>query len=976
MPYFWKEDAAYIKATVNRLESKIFEKVGEINITAYLTKEPVPYEARETGEKRTLKKGDEWGNLFDCAWMRLQGEIPACAQGKPVSLILDVNGEMCIFDQTGCPVRGLTNVNSVFDTSLGKPGKREYPLTQCAKAGETFDIWADCGCNDLFGNFPDPSPILEADIAIVHEAAKDLFYDFSLLMELERNIDEQSARRAKIQRALTLAAGCLMDYTDEEYAKARDILKVELDRKNGDSCLSVSAIGHAHIDLAWLWPIRETVRKGARTFATALANMEKYPDYIFGASQPQLYLWMKQYYPALYEKVRQKVREGRWEVQGCMWVEPDTNVTGGESLVRQILYGKRFFEQEFGIEVDNLWLPDVFGYSAALPQLLKKSGVNYFMTQKMSWSRINKFPHQTFLWSGLDNTKVLTHMLPEETYNSPLSPESLRKVETNFFDKAICDEALVLFGIGDGGAGPGETHLEYAKREGNLMGVPPMKQERAADFLHRQDRYQDQLKTWRGELYLEKHQGTYTSQARNKRFNRLMESRLHEAELWLSRLGGADYPREKLLDIWREVMLYQFHDILPGSSIARVYEESLERYGHLVQETEAMIADALKKLTGEGEKPLFVNALGFERGEWVKDVSGEWRFVRTGAFSVAEDAQDKAFQVAAGDGVLENELLKVCVDERGGISQIYDKQAGRTVLSGRGNALSLYADEGDAWDFNMDYGLSRRELSASSVEFEQDGPRAICHVRYAFGDSIIRQDIVLTSGSRRLDFETYVDWKEQARMLRVGFPVEVAPEEAVCDVQFGHLKRPAHQNTSWDAAKYEVCCQHFADLTEGDYGVALMSDCKYGYHIGEGLLDLNLLRASSYPGVKADVAEHRFTYSLYPHEGDVNQAGVLRQALALAQPMYAVKGGHGVQPLVQLNRDDVVVETVKRAEDDDALIVRLYESAGKQTGLSMKVLGAKQAQSVNLMEREETPVDLDALKLKPFEILTLKLRDC
>jgi alpha-mannosidase len=556
MPYFNLHKKMELNALVERIKEAVYTPVCKLAVTAYVTSEPLPYAERQNSAPITLIPGQKWGNLFDCAWFHFTGVVPQQANGLKVVLLIDVNGEACIYDQTGVPTQGLTNVNSEFDLSLGKPGKRVVPLAERATGAQTVDIWADAGCNDLFGRLQESGTLKQADIAICHSNLHALQYDFEVLHELMQLLPEKSARHERIWAALTQAALVLQHLNDEEAAIARKILAPELAKHAADPSLYISAIGHAHIDLAWLWPLRETIRKGARTFSTVLHFMDQYPDYVFGASQAQLYLWMKERYPVLYAKIKQRIAEGRWEVQGAMWVEADTNVSGGEALVRQFLYGKRFFRQEFGVDVTNLWLPDVFGYSGALPQLMKKSGVDYFMTQKLSWSQVNQHPHHSFWWKGIDGTKVLTHMAPEGSYNSSAAPRAIARAEQEYLDKSVSEHCLVIFGIGDGGGGPGEEHLERLRREKSLAGLSPVVQEPAARFFEKLVDESENFHTWYGELYLERHQGTYTTQARNKRFNRKLELALRELELSATRAfwqTGMTYPADELLSIWREM---------------------------------------------------------------------------------------------------------------------------------------------------------------------------------------------------------------------------------------------------------------------------------------------------------------------------------------------------------------------------------------------------------------------------------------
>ncbi|MCA0758160.1 alpha-mannosidase [Paenibacillus sp. N4] len=1012
-----------LKAILNDWKEHIYVPLEELRVTAWVTPEPVPYEERMSGQRIELAQGDRWGNLWDCAWFHFAGKVPASAKGAKVVLLIDVNGELCLVDEEGSPVQGLTNINSEFDYSLGLPGKRVVHVSEASTGEEPIELWGDAGCNDLFGRYRSGT-LKEALIAVCREEVRRLYYDGEVLLETAERLPAGSARKERILQALYEVSLLLTELTDERVGEARRILGKQLAMRGGDPVLTINAVGHAHLDLAWLWPIRETIRKGARTFSTALRMMERYPDYVFGASQPQLYDWMKTKYPKLYEQVKERVSEGRWELQGAMWVESDTNVPGGEALVRQILYGKRFFEQEFGQEMKSLWMPDVFGYTASLPQLLKKAGVDYMMTQKLSWSMYNRHPHHTFMWEGIDGSQVLLHMPPEDTYNSPAAPRSIVKAETDYLDKNVSDHCLMLFGIGDGGGGPGEEHLERLAREKNLLGLSPVVQTTSTAFFEKLSEGRHLYQTWSGELYLEKHQGTLTSQARSKRYNRKLEKALRELEFAAALAGmmnGKPYPAEELEAIWKEVLLYQFHDILPGSSIKRVYDESLERYAALEAQVEGLIAgaygDIVRRLPAEpaGRRLAVFNSLSWDREEWMK-VDGRWMRVSVPAmgYALAETAERTqamaetaasveiealptfpGLHASAANRIIENDLLTVTFAADGSIASIYDKEHRREIVQqGKGaNALRIYHDQGDAWDFRQDYrqtgGLP---LQLENTEEFADGPTAGLVHRYRTGDSILTQKVVLTHGSRRIDFVTDVDWRESGKMLRTSFPVDVRTDAVSCEIQFGYLKRPTHRNTMWDYAKDEICAHHWVDLSEPDYGVALLNDCKYGHRAEGGTLDLNLLRSPSYPDPEADRAEHTFTYSLYPHKGDHVQAEVYKRgyelnvplrtsALAAAQaggPVSAAAMLPGAQSFLNTGHPNVMIEAVKKAEDGDDLVIRLYETAGARAEAALgSGFGFREAWEADLMERKLGALPAEGgrvpLTFAPFEIKTLRL---
>ncbi len=983
MSYFQRPRLQRAERLTDRLARAAYQVIGQLTVTAWVTPEPVPYDQRTSGTELQLVPGQSWGRLFDCAWFHFTGTVPAEAAGAEVVALIDVSGEALVVDETGHPVRGLTNVSSGYDYSLGAPGKRVVPLFERAAGGEAVDLWADAGANDLFGVLKDNGELKQAALAVRHPNLHALWYDVEVLWDLVRVLPGHSAQRAQIETALVTVADQLeANLTDDAAAGARKVLAPLLAQRAGDPSLTVTAIGHAHMDLAWLWPIRETIRKGARTFATALRHMERYPDYHFGASQPQYFQWMKDHYPRLYEEIGARVAEGRLEVQGAMWVESDTNVPAGESLVRQLLYGKRFWRDEFGIDAKGLWLPDVFGYSAALPQLLRSAQLDWFMTQKLSWSLVNTFPHKTFRWTGLDGTTILAHLLPEDTYNSPILPRSLAKTESNYPDRGLADEALLLFGIGDGGGGPGEEHLERLERLGDLAGLPRVRQDLSQHFFERLVPQADRFPVWDGELYLERHQGTYTTQARNKRYNRKLELALREAELAAARAlwaGAAEYPAADFERIWKEVLLYQFHDILPGSSITRVYDESLARYAVLLAETEALRGAAE---TAGDTQPVVVNSLGWERTEWLSTADG-WRRVTVPAFAAtalaAASAEAPAAPTASAES-LENEHLRVTFAADGSLASVWDKDANREVLDPvlGGNRLLLWPDDGDAWDIPYDYeDLTPDRPTLAGAEASVDGPRAVVRQRYTYGGSTIEQDVVLVAGSRRLDFVTRVDWRGSARMLRTEFALGVRARHVNCEVQYGQVERPTHQNTTWDLAQFEICAHRYIDLSDGGYGVALLNDSKYGHKARGHVLDINLLRSPHYPDPVADRAEHEFTYSLYPHTGGVAEGGVVRAGWELNQPLRQVEGTPADSWLAA-DHPGVVIDAVKRAEDSDALIIRLYEAHGAWCRTTLRLpAGTTSAELVDILEERPEPLAIVdgalPLELTPYAVRTLRL---
>lgn len=1010
MPDRYKSEHDLIRRKLRGIFEHRYTHLQDLTVTGWKTKEPVPFSERMTGQPIAVSVGDSWGELWDCAWFHVTGKVPEAGKGQHVILRLDFSGEACVFDEQGTPVQGLTLAREHRDGEmLGSEEKSIVSVSTCSAGDEGIDLWVDAGCNDLFGHYKNNGKLARASISILHPEMNQLYYDFHILRSLMEQLPESSAQRQSIFQSLLKACYLLKLFTEEEAGKARDILKKELDKKGGDPSLSFSAIGHAHLDLAWLWPIRESRRKAARTFASALRFMEQYPDYYFGQSQPQQFAWIKEEHPALYEQIKLRVAEGRLEVQGGMWVEADTNVSGGEALVRQFLYGKRFFKQEFDKDIPVLWLPDVFGYSAALPQILRKSGIEYFMTIKLSWSKINEFPYHTFNWQGIDGSQVLAHMPPEGNYDSWATPANLTHAERSFHEKGISEEALLLYGTCDGGGGPGEDHLETMKRVANLNGLSPVRQEPALHFFQRIARKKEEYPVWHGELYLEFHQGTYTSQARSKQYNRKLELSLREAEfaaVLANVLTGQPYPKQELDTIWKEVLLYQFHDILPGSSIKRVYDESILRYMELHNEVTALIQTAYTKIASrliaesDDKDIVLFNSLSWNRTVWQETVTG-WTKVEIPAMGYAllgvGEAGEQHLEfnaMTAQEGILENEYLKVELNAQGQICSVLDKEAGREAiaLGDTANRMAVYHDPGDAWDFSLQY---REEYLGDfilqSIAYRVEGPNAIAELSLSFGDSVMQQRVILQSGSRQVEIQCFVDWQETHKMLRAEFPLHVYTDTVTCNIQYGNVSRPTHTSTSWDYAKYEICAHKWVDLSNKGYGVAILNDCKYGYGVFGNVVSMNLLRSSSHPGEDADKGAQVFSYAIYPHSGDHIAGKVDQKAYEFNIQPAVIQLDTSLPKETDLPNslaylslasegDCVMMEAVKQAEDSKAIVVRLYEFTGAETKAVLRLdsqIQVKSAWLTDLMEQKirEIPVSNQQLELcfSPFEIHTVML---
>jgi alpha-mannosidase len=904
---------------------------------------------------------------------------------------------------------------------------------------------------------PPPTPFTykHATLALYDEELWAFYHDVNIAYGVmcEQPID--SPRYGQLLAALNDVVNLYTPHDPAGIEIAGDRLSEVYSRPAVPSAHHVSAIGHAHIDTAWLWPLERAQYKCLHTFATAVRYMDRYPEYKFACSQPAQYEWVKNLAPALYARIKEKVKSGQWEVIGSMWVEADCNLSGGESLVRQVLHGKNYFRDEFGIETKDLWLPDVFGYAAALPQILKKAGIDYFMTQKLSWNQFNKFPHHTFLWQGIDGARIFTHLLPSDTPNGAMTPKELAYSVRNFKDHDRATRSLYLFGHGDGGGGPTIEMLENAQRLRDVEGMPTVTLEKASDFFKKAEAEARNLPIWVGELYLELHRGTYTTQAANKRSNRKCEFALRDAEFLsvVNPQGLTAYPLAQLDRAWKTTLLNQFHDIIPGSGIREVYQDSAQDYAEVARVTGEIIETGLKALAdavgtrGLKRPALVVSNLGHYANEAVALPirAGENPVAAVGpdgavmpvqintqadggraALFVAKNAPLHGYAVWDLNATtvapqietplivtptsLENDVLRVEFDAATGlITRIYDKDSEREVLTdtyeydARGNRgallpancanqLQLFADDPlfwDAWDIDLyTYEQIRVLTQLDSVEMVERGP-----VRGALrftrtlpgGKSRITQMVRLTMGSARIDFATEVEWHESHTLLKAAFPVAINSPRATYEIQYGHTERPTHYNTGWDLARFEVCAQKWADLSEGDYGVALLNDCKYGHDINGNTLRLTLLRSPKAPDPEADMGHHTFTYALLPHGGDIREGEVVENAYALNSPPIAralTANKPGVLPLersfFEVDNAAVFIEAIKRAEKEEAIVVRLYEAHNTRgTVTLMTTLPVKKAWLCDLMEANVFELPLAngevTLPIHPFEIVTVKL---
>ncbi|MGF7144532.1 alpha-mannosidase [Anaerotaenia torta] len=1068
----WKGRMQY---WLDLLTQDFYTAIQPIQFEGFTTCERLSYEEAMKQEFRPMPEGTRWGHQYEYAWFRAKIVLPREAEGEKIVMSLDTGnggwpgGESVLYvngREFGTKRADFISIwhHYVQDNILTEQGAEGtcYELVMETYTGHhipmsKFGMVAVGPVKPEAFKEPDPeelrSGIGSSSIGIWNETAHQLWLDAVTLYETMQCLDDNSLRAAKIADALKKFTYAVdfeqpLDKRMEDYRLARGILKPMLEAKNGSTAPVMYAIGNAHLDIMWLWPYAETIRKTARTFAQQLRLLEMYPEYKFLQSQPQLYQICKENYPELYARMKEAVKRGQWICEGGMWVEPDTNMASGESLIRQLVHGMRFYKEEFDVDCEILWLPDTFGYSAVLPQILKDCGIRYLFTQKIFWScnEGEKFPYHYFTWQGMDGSKVISFLSTSYTYHT--NPRQLIEVWNNRVQKEEpVDKFLLPFGYGDGGGGPSRDFIEYGLREENLEGVPRFR------FAHPLEFFQDMEKegapehTYLGELYFTAHRGVYTSQAAVKLRNRKSELALRESELW-SAIAGVrkvfSYPAETMDRYWKLVLLNQFHDILPGSSIARVYEDVARTHLEVMEGAALIAQEARGKLTERAEGAVTVfNSLSWERtgivvlpGQFKQGaMTAEGRFIyvyeKDGeviaevtvpscgvlalipvAPSQGDTARDTAEDIAgnaASDitkaqiisgvqkgmavqtavtpegAVLENGYVRVVFNANGEITSYRMKSTGREYAAQPMNQFLLYKDVPryfDAWDIDSPYEKAVVNLEPKaeiSISCAVPVYGAVC-VKKQIGNSSLEQIIGLSRDSHRVTFDTTVDWKELHRLLKVSFPVNVLAEEGINEIQFGYVTRPTHRSRQYDRDRFEVCNHRYTALCEQNHGAAVLNDCKYGVSMLDHSINLTLLRAPASPQMRADNEIHRFTYAFTAWEGSFMDSDVVREGYELNVPLETASGLASEQSFFSVDQANIMIETVKPAEDgSDTVVLRMYEAKKAGTRCAFRsAFPILKAYEGNMLEKKERELPATAheveLDFRPFEIKTILLK--
>lgn len=1021
-----------------KIPSKVVEFVASYDMLRYVPVATVSMEMAKTHEHyrtppvsepldwNAVESGEGWGENWSSAWFRGSFTLPAELEGKRVFVRANTGAPEAMFIVDGVH-RGVFDHNHpVRLLTLSGQTEQPYEIYLEAYAGHNFpgtQPFEHTRTNDASVHVKKNGRIFESvEVVVEREDVSAFVSELRVLTQLMGALGEHSLRKAKILTALGEVFKAVYGKPEEveeevwraALVKGREAMAPVLAAKNGPSTPFMGVVGHSHIDTAWLWPIKETWRKLARTYSSVLSLMDQYPEFRFTQSASYHYDMVRKLYPEIFARVQDRVREGRWEVNGAMWIEPDCNIPSGESFVRQCLVGQRATREMFGVTSDTLWQPDVFGYSAALPQILRQSEVEFFCTTKLSWNDTNRFPYDTFHWQGIDGTTVISHF--NEMQGWP-SPDRLVWLWEQVQHKDVQDRRLVGFGWGDGGGGPMGEMIESVRLTSDLEGCPKTGYQSISEFMVGCRDELDALPLWVGELYLELHRGTLTSIAPIKRYNRKCEFALRDTELvaTLAKLrADKDYPAGPIQEAWKSVLLNQFHDILPGSSIAEVNDEAIALFETTLKDTNAIRDEALSGLATGSEGVTILNSLSWTRegevelagipagqapagtvAQAITDVTGAAKLAVSGlslgslgvtSVALVPIAEGDSPFVQTENGV-ETPFAKVQFDATGNIVSFFDKATRRELVTKGGafNVLLLGEDVPAAWD-NWDIDRDQRHKMEVqdrlvSSEVVANGPLQLrIRQTYRLGrDSKWTQDIVFHATTPRVDFDTQVEWKEKYQFLKVGFSLDVLAETARHEIQFGHVVRNTHDNTSQDRAQFDVCAHKWTDLSETGFGVAFLNDCKYACTIKEGEYRLSLIKAGRRPDARGDEGTHRFTYAMLPHQGGFSVESVVRPAYEFNLAPAVASGSSETFSLATVDVANVIVESVKWAEDGDEFIVRLYE-AGKTGGYAKIGFGLPLAsvETVNLLEEKPEAVEVSGegveLYFRPFEIKTLRCR--
>ena len=945
-----------------QLRALCYSKVMDLDASYHYSEEPVPFNQISCLNFEPISIGGVWARQnFACAWFHLTGKLPAGTETDQLYLEFANDGEALLVDKNGSALKGFTAGSPVFGVVDHSVEKRYYPLAALVDSEGNIDLYIDGASNSLLGEYvSDCSKLKAACVVRCNPEMQDIYWDFDTLMDYVGAVSPEDPHKFEILNGLRSVRNLIVYQDPDMYAKAKTIT-TRLLSFAGDESIQATAVGHAHLDLAWLWPIRESYRKAKRTFANMLYLLERYPDFRFVIPQPQQLAWIKEQDPKLYETIKKYEKEGRIETVGGGWVENDTNIPCDESLVRQELYGQKFWQEEFGHYVRLRWLPDTFGYSACLPQLLKLSGQDNFITIKISWSNRTVFPYNTFRWAGIDGSEVVVHMPPEGNYNSVAGPKALLNAKKGLKKTDPQDRMMIVYGVGDGGGGPSETIVERNLRTKNVPYLPKVKMGTAQGYFDALK--PEELPLYTGEMYLEKHRGTYTSQSNNKNFNREFEEKMLSLEMLLSARGQSG-DKAAMDALWKEALLYQFHDILPGSSIKRVYTETDEAYPRLIAGVEQLAAD-------QGVSFVPGKALLNLRGQFMQKLekAGDTYLLYQGSDAlITPVVYEKA---AAADSIqtVETDFYTVQMDTDGSFKTILLKD-GRAAVE-NANKLRVFIDTGDAWDFEDDYRDQREQyMQLDNTTVRDFGDLVELVQCYSFKNSRLMQTIVMHKHMPYIGISHDVQWKDTGYMLRAEFTPKAWDSVVHSDIQFGYMDRPTTDNDAHEMAQFEMCCQKWFDISDAAQGFGILNNAKNGFMAKQGIVSLNLLRSTNYPCVDGDQEPTHYAYALYPHAGGFDPVKIDTLAQQYGERCLY---GSGAAEMPRFDNDSIQITGFKPAYDGNGFILRAFERAGQAASARLYVpQGFKLACEADLLEDDMSEIG-NELIFKPFQIRSFRL---
>ena len=918
-----------------------------------------------------VQVGCKFGPLWTTHWFKL--DFTLSSELPELHLIWDSDSEALLYNSSGEPIQAFNGGNG--------DDRRSFCILESYARKYTY--YLEVACSSMFGEgvYPGIDPgkmftLKECKLAVFERKVWDLMWDYQILIECAREMKDTPRGESALQTANSIIDRFRLNPTDID--PLLQISKRFFSAETAEAATTVLAIGHCHIDTAWLWRYQETKRKVLRSWVTQLGLISMYPGYSFCASAALHYQWLKEANESKFDELRRRVEDGTWQLVGGAWVEFDGNLPGGESMVRQLLYGQKYFKKHFGTYCKVFFLPDTFGYSCQLPQLIHLAEMPYFITQKLSWNNINKFPHSSFTWKGLDGTRVLTHFPPAETYCSRVTVAEVMKSVSNNREKGRFDTSMLLFGLGDGGGGPLPEHLERLKRLRNLHPFPHLKTDKVEVLF--EEMKQAELPEWYGELYFELHRGTYTTMAAVKQLNRQIESKLRQLEILNTPVMRIS--QDKIEEMYKVLLQNQFHDVLPGSSVEGVYVDAVGQLKELAGEIDGLLG------TMEGYGSLNLQSWRLEE---VVKVGERWVPVKAEPFgSIGEWECEEQVTVTSTSSTitLSNQYLTVTISDMGLIESMVLRENGRECLSSPGNQLVIYDDLPffwDAWDLEIYHSRSRipaNQKGTLTVTLSTPTIVTVQWYSHLTPTSSISQLFTLTSLSPHLSIASEVLWEETHKVLKCEFPTTLSANAlAHFECQFGHQARPTHWNTSWDVAKFEVSGQRWVHLGEYNFGIGLINDCKYGMHSHDSLLALTLLRSPKAPNPTADMGTHTFTYSLYPHCGSMESSRLWELASHL-NSFSPYRLHPSSLRWLQVTPSSILIEAIKRAEDSQDIVIRAYEALGGACNatitLNPDIFGeVKQVFTANLLEKQGNALEIKDFAFRysfhPFEIATFRL---